>query len=64
MRKLMFQPQAYAAVAPLNPEYVKYIEQREKEQAALRSRAANSDEARIGGYVPSPLDWSHLAGRT
>lgn len=61
---LLFQPQAYAAVAPLNPEYVKYIEQREKEQAALRSRAANSDEARIGGYVPSPLDWSHLAGRT
>lgn len=62
------QPQAHAAVAPLNPDYVKYMERAESVRPAARSLAANSSENQqnhpVGGYVPSPLDWSHLDGKT
>lgn len=62
------QPQAHAAVAPLNPDYVKYMERAESVRPAARSLAANSTENQqnhpVGGYVPSPLDWSHLDGKT
>ena len=58
------QPQAHAAVAPLNPDYVKYMERAESVRPAARSLAANSNEERAGGYIPSPLNWSHLAGKT
>ena len=62
------QPQAHAAVAPLNPDYVKYMERAESVRPAARSLAANSSEQQrnhpVGGYVPSPLNWSHLDGKT
>ncbi len=62
------QPQAHAAVAPLNPDYVKYMERAEGVRPAARSLAANSTEQQqnhpVGGYVPSPLNWSHLDGKT
>lgn len=62
------QPQAHAAVAPLNPDYVKYMERAESVRPAARSLAANSTENQqnhpVGGYVPSPLNWSHLYGKT
>ena len=65
----MAQPQAHAAVAPLNPDYVEYMERQAADgRPAARSLAANSSENQqnhpVGGYVPSPLDWSHLDGKT
>lgn len=66
---LLAQPRAYAEVAPPNPAFVKYMEQAERRTAAAKrlSPAANTageEELRTGGYVPSPLNWSHLAGKT
>lgn len=66
---LLVQPRAYAEVAPPNPAFVKYMEQAERRTAAAKrlSPAANTageEELRAGGYVPSPLNWSHLAGKT
>ena len=63
------QPQAHAAVAPLNPDYVEYMERQAADgRPAARSLAANSTENQqnhpVGGYVPSPLNWSHLDGKT
>lgn len=66
---LLAQPQAHAAVALLNPDYVEYMERQTADgRPAARSLAANSTENQqnhpVGGYVPSPLDWSHLDGKT
>ena len=66
---LLAQPQAHAAVAPLNPDYVEYMERQAADgRPAARSLAANSTENQqnhpVGGYVPSPLNWSHLDGKT
>ena len=63
------QPQAHAAVAPLNPDYVEYMERQTADgRPAARSLAANSSEQQqnhpVGGYIPSPLNWSHLDGKT
>ena len=62
---LCVQPQARAAVSPLNPDYIRYMEQAENGRPAARSITANSAEGhRSGGYIPSPLNWSHLDGKT
>ena len=66
---LLAQPRAYAEVAPPNPAFVKYMDQAERRTAAAKrlSPAANTageEKLRTGGYVPSPLNWSHLAGKT
>lgn len=63
------QPQAHAAVAPLNPDYVEYMERQTADgRPAARSLVANSSEQQqnhpVGGYIPSPLNWSHLDGKT
>ncbi|OUO94399.1 lectin like domain-containing protein [Cloacibacillus sp. An23] len=62
----LFAPaRVYAAVAPLNPAYVEYMRGAEQAKNGARSLAADgSAEERASGYVPSPLNWSHLAGRT
>ena len=63
---LLYAPQgAYADFSPVSPRYEAYVKNLERRNVAARSIAANSaEEHRTGGYVPSPLDWSHLDGKT
>ena len=70
----LFSPEpGEAGVAPLNPAYVEYMSEKDVAKNAAASpspkAAANSvldatADGRGTGYVPSPLNWSHLAGRT
>lgn len=62
------QSGAYAAVSPLNPDFVEYINQAKSNvknnNVATLSAAPNAALHERGGYVPSPLNWSHLDGKT
>ena len=63
---LLYAPQgAYADFSPVSPRYEAYVKNLERRNVAARSIAANSaEEHRTGGYIPSPLNWSHLDGKT
>lgn len=54
-----------AAVSQLNPAYVEYMNENKTAEIGARSLASNgAGKSHMSGYVPSPLSWSHLAGRT
>lgn len=54
-----------AAVSQLNPAYVEYMNENKRAEIGARSLASNgAGKSHMSGYVPSPLSWSHLAGRT
>lgn len=54
-----------AAVSQLNPAYVEYMNENKTAEIGARSLASNgAGKSHMSGYVPSPLNWSHLAGRT
>ena len=53
-------------MAPLSPEFLKWIEERRAEAegpTGLRSAGADAAPAHPTGYIPSPIDRSHLTGR-
>lgn len=54
-----------AAVSQLNPAYVEYMNENKTAEIGARSLASDgAGKSHMSGYVPSPLSWSHLAGRT
>ena len=58
---------AFAAVAPLNPAFTEYVVKHEggaKNVGAVKNNINIKGTAGVPnfGYVPSPLDWSHLRG--
>ena len=63
---LLFAPvRTEAAVSQLNPAYVEYMNENKTAEIGARSLASNgAGKSHMSGYVPSPLNWSHLAGRT
>lgn len=56
---------AFAAVAPLNPAFTEYTVKHEggtKSSGAVKNNIKSTAGVSDFGYVPSPLDWSHLRG--
>lgn len=55
---------ALADVSPINPAYVQYMQERRARNTEVSLRSQNAaPEDRPAGYVPSPLNWSHLNGK-
>ena len=59
----LFPHSASAYVSPLNPAYIEHMQQQKERGAVLTQPASNAAEGQSSGYVPSPLNWSHLENK-
>jgi len=55
---ILAQSSESAAFAPLNPAFVKYLQ-----EAQMRRSQAEAVEGRALGLIPSPIDLSHMKGQ-
>jgi len=49
--------------APLNPEFIDWLNTQNQEKLQSQSMSTVKDVTRSFGYIPSPVDWSHLSNQ-
>ncbi len=57
---LMFAAPVYAGLAPLNPAFINWKNEQAKARSSL-SASSSSEQFNRYGYIPSPVDMSHLS---
>ena len=57
---LMIAAPVYAGLAPLNPDFINWKKEQEKARSSV-SASSSSEQFNRYGYIPSPVDMSHLS---